>query len=69
MNPPQPHLNRHGVSGLRTDRFSEQEIQQFNAEFDRRNGWSQDLSTIFVNASRRPESTYVPASKCWEGRT
>lgn len=68
MNPPQPHVNRHGVQGLQVSTFTEAQIAEANRLHDARYGWTDQYGRIYTNASRRPESVYVPASKCWEDR-
>lgn len=65
MNPPQPHVNRHGVQGLQTNRYSELEIEAFNRSHDSKMGWSQQFPNLYLNIDRHPETFNGSVKDAW----
>ena len=51
---------RHGVSELRKPDYTEAQLAEINARYDRENGFSIQLPTVHTNPFRRPETEWKP---------
>ena len=62
MKPPRTltmrRLVRHGVGDPRTSAFTEAQLAEINARYDRENGFSLSLPTVHTTPLRRPETEW-----------
>lgn len=61
-----PEHSRNGGSDLVVSRYSEQQIAEFNRKHDIENGWSPEMTTVYVNRNRLPETVVSKPDKVWE---
>ena len=51
---------RHGVSEHRKPDYTEAQLAEVNARYDRENGFSLQLPTVHTNPGRKPKTEFKP---------
>ena len=65
MKPPPKKLTmrrqvRHGVSEHRHPDYTDDQLAEINARYDRENGFSLQIPTVHTNPGRKPETEFKP---------
>ena len=60
-----PRSFRHGEGPTVTDRYTEDQIKEFNRQHDLRYGFSFELPTVYTNPTRHPETHTGPRHEIW----